>query len=104
MATYADVWRQCEETFGRGTRFDVDVSGARRRDGTIHIEWTISHFATRGGEMEQIDAATADEVIARLKVLGETTSPADVGEIHPGLAASIASVTGEDNATKENRS
>ncbi len=106
MATYGDVWKVAEEAFNRGMRFDLDVSGARMRpgDGEPRFEWTLTWGYEKRNGLEQIEAATADEMIARIRAIGQTTDPADVGEIHPGLAASIASVTGEDNATKENRS
>ncbi len=110
MTSYGDVWAACEEAFGRGTRFDLEVCGTRHRadrDGTrVTMEWTLTYWsAVDRRDCQQFETATADEMIARIKTLGATTAPGDVGAIHPGLAASIASVTGEDNATKEeNRS
>jgi hypothetical protein len=84
MATYADVWKACEEAFGHGTRFDVDVSGCRTRHGDVRIEWTISHYSPGGGGLEQIEGSTADEVIVQIRALGVKASPGDVGEVSPG--------------------
>ena len=88
MATYGDVWTACVTALAQGTRFDLEVCGTRHRsdrDGTrVTLTWTLTYWARLDrGDCNQIEAATADEMIARVHALGTTTQPADVGEVAP---------------------
>lgn len=80
MATYGDVWQACMAAFGRGARFDVEVTGIRHRDGRIEMTWTLTHNYERLGDLEQVEASSADEMIARVRALGVEADPASVGK------------------------
>ena len=86
--TYADVWREAE--FALGTTFSLAVEGWRRvrtrpqaRVRVTSIEWSL-YWENERGEGLTLEAATPEELIARIRALGQTSTPADVGPCDVG--------------------